>query len=80
MSNLIAGEKLIYERVDNVVYARYPGRPDIPRWVIGWSQNTGPSFNYKDWEDMKRLAEDNPLLKKQLDKLLNLYYLIKEEK
>ena len=79
-SNLIPGEKLIYERVDGVVYARYSSRPDIPRWAIGWDQTAGPLFNYSDWEDMTRLAENNITLKTQLDKLINLYYLIRDEK
>ncbi len=78
--NLIPNETLIYERVDGVVYARYAGRPDIPRWVIGWDQTAGPLFNYSDWEDMTRLSEHNPTLKKQLDKLLDLYYIIRDEK
>ena len=77
---LIPNEKLIYERVDGVVYARYANRPDIPRWVIGWDQTAGPTFNYSDWEDMTRLAESNIALKTQLDKLLNLYYILRDEK
>lgn len=35
MGDLIPGEALIYERVDNLIYARYRDKPDIPRWVIG---------------------------------------------
>ena len=37
MGNLIQGQTLIYERVDDVVYARYRDEPyrDIPRWVVG---------------------------------------------
>lgn len=77
---MITNEKLIYERVDGVVYARYANRPDIPRWVIGWDQTAGPLFNYSDWEDLTRLAETNIALKTQLDKLLNLYYILRDEK
>jgi hypothetical protein len=29
MAKLIPGEDLIYERVDDVVYARYANRPEI---------------------------------------------------
>ena len=37
VGNLIQGQTLIYERVDDVVYARYRDEPyrDIPRWVVG---------------------------------------------
>lgn len=77
MSKLIPGEPIIYEKANGVLYARYSNRPDIPRWAIGWD---GPLFNYSDWQDLTRLAETNSALKTQLDKLLNLYYLIKDEK
>lgn len=79
MKMLIPNERIIYEREEGVVYARYPNRPDIHRWPIGWDQTAGPQFNYSDWEDLTRLAETNTALKKQLDKLLNLYYLLKDE-
>ena len=39
MGDLIPGEALIYERVDNLIYARYRDKPDIPRWVIGGEAN-----------------------------------------
>jgi hypothetical protein len=80
MSKLIPGEALIYERVDGVTYARYRDRRDIPRWIVGWDQTAGPLFNYSDWKELTQLAETNHSLKTQLDKLLNLYYLVKEEK
>jgi hypothetical protein len=80
MGNLTPNEPLIYERVDGIVYARYASRPDIPRWAIGWDQTAGPLFNYSDWKDMTLLAETNPTLNKQLDKLINLYYLIRDER
>ena len=37
MGDLIAGQALIYERANGVVYARYRDEPykDIPRWIIG---------------------------------------------
>jgi hypothetical protein len=80
MGNLIPGEALIYERANGVTYARYRDRRDIPRWIIGQDQTNDPQLNYSNWQDMIRLAENNTALKSQLDKLLNLYYLVKEEK
>ena len=77
-SKLIPNEKLIYERVDSVVYARYANRSDIPRWVI--SGESKKFLTYSDWNDMIILAENNLALQKQIDKLLNLYYILKDEK
>ncbi len=39
MGDLIPNEPLIYERVDNLIYARYRDKPDIPRWVIGGEES-----------------------------------------
>jgi hypothetical protein len=81
MGNLIPDEALIYEHVNGIVYARYRDPPynKIPRWEIG--KNTPVNdLNYSEWIDLKKLAENNSAIKLQLDKLLNLYYLVKEEK
>ena len=82
---LIAGEVLIYERSNGVIYARYRDKPDIPRWIIGGDPDAvnlaqGNLFSYSDWQDMMRLAKDNPTLSSQMKKLLDIYYLIKDEK
>lgn len=84
MGDLIPGEPLIYERVDNVVYARYANRFDIPRWIIGGDSNAvnhaqGNLFSYSDWQDMIRIAENNHTLKTQIQKLLDIYYIVKDE-
>lgn len=81
---LIPGAALIYERDDKgVVYARYrdPPHNSIPRWIVGGPQDTVsyPLLGYGDWQEMIELAKKYPTLKKQLDNLLNVYYIIKEE-
>lgn len=78
MGNLIPGETLIYERVGKTIYARYANRPDIPRWVIGGE--TADSLGYYDWKMMLELKDSNPTFKKEFDKLINLYYILKENK
>lgn len=76
MGNLIPGETIIYERVENKIYARYPNRPDIPRWYIG---GDAPSIlGYDDWKQMLELSDTNPTFKRELDKVINLYYLLKD--
>lgn len=78
MGNLIPDEPLIYERVNSKIYARYPNRPDIPRWCIG---GESPSIlGYDDWRNIVELSDSNPVFKKELDKVINLYYLLKESK
>lgn len=77
MGNLIPGETLIYERVDKQVYARYANRPDIPRWCIG--EEAPKLLGYDDWKNMLLLSDRNEVFKKQFDKLINLYYLLKDE-
>ena len=81
---LIPGEALIYERVDGVVYARYRDRPEIKRWIIGGEPESvnkaqGNLFSYSDWQDMMRLAEKNYTLKTQMQKLLDIYYIVRND-
>lgn len=78
MGNLIPDEPLIYERVGSTVYARYANRPDIPRWSI--SRDTAFILGYDDWRQMLLLSDKNPTFKKELDKLVNFYYLLKDSK
>lgn len=84
--NLIPGEKLIYEHADGVTYARYRDEPykDIPRWIIGGhpasvARAKGELLDYTSWKELCELSQTNSTLKNQLDKVVNLYYLIKDE-
>ena len=87
MGDLVPGAALIYERSDGVVYARYrdPPHNTVPRWIIGGdpaavARAQGDLLNYSDWQDMCRLAEEYPTLKKQLDQLVITYYMVKDSK
>ena len=82
---LIPGEALIYERANNIVYARYrdPPHNTKPRWIIGGDpagvdKAQGCLWSYSDWQDMMRIAETNQTMKTQMKKLLELYYLCKD--
>jgi hypothetical protein len=82
---LIPNEALIYERSDGVVYAHYrdPPHNTIPRWIIGGdpagvARAQGTLFGYDEWRDMQLIADQNPALKKQLDRLLIMYYTVKD--
>lgn len=87
MGTLLPGEALIYERADGVVYARYrdPPHNTLPRWIVGGdpaavARAQGDMLNYSDWQDLCRLANEYPTLKKQLDQLVTTYYIIKDDK
>ena len=85
--NLIPGEALIYERADGVTYARYrdPPHNKIPRWIIGGDPDAmaiaqGNLFSYSQWREMQELAREYPTLKKQLQKAITTYLLLKDNK
>lgn len=84
---LIPGEPLIYERSDGVVYARYrdPPHNTIPRWIIGGdpagvARAQGSLLEYSEWKNLCELSQKNETLKKQLDKLVTTYYIIKDDR
>lgn len=86
-SKLIPGAALIYERADGVVYARYrdPPHNTLPRWIIGGSPEgvskaTGNLFSYGQWQEIMELAEEYPTLKSQMQKLVVMYYIIKDNR
>lgn len=85
-SKMIPGEALIYTRADGVVYAQYrdPPHNNIPRWIIGGdpgavSRAQGDLLDYAEWKHLCEIAKDNPTIKLLLDKLINTYYIAKEE-
>ena len=82
---MIPGEALIYERADGVVYARYRNKPEIERWIIGGdpgavAQAQGNLLDYGEWQNLCKLAQEYPTIKKLLDQLVTTYYMIKENK
>jgi len=85
LTKLLPGEPLIYERVDGVTFARYRDKPEIPRWVIGGdpealSRLKGELFSWSEYQEMMQLSLEYPALKSQMKKLLDIYYLCKDNK
>jgi hypothetical protein len=87
MAKMLPGEALIYERSDGVVYARYrdPPHNTIPRWIIGGdpagvARAQGDLLNYAEWQDLCRLSEEYPTIKKLLDQVVTMYYTVKDDK
>ena len=87
MSELVPGAALIYERADGVVYARYRDPPynSQERWIVGGdpggvSRAQGKLLHYGDWQELCDMCEQNETLKKQMDKLVTTYWIIKDSK
>jgi hypothetical protein len=87
-TDALIGESLIYEHVGGVVYARFRDEPKKTlypgRWIVGGNADAIARaqgyLGYDQWKELFSLAENNSTLKKQLDKTLDIYYLIKDEK
>lgn len=85
-SKLVPGQALIYERAEGVVYARYRDPPynQKPRWIVGGDATAvakaqGELLDYMEWQQLCKMSSDNVTLKKQLDKLITTYYIIKND-
>lgn len=85
MTKLIPDQPLIYERTNGVVYARYRDPPynSRPRWIVGGDpvavgEAQGDLLSYTEWLNMCDLALKNTTLKKQLDKTVEIYYIVKD--
>lgn len=82
----LAGEPLIYEQASGVTYARFRDEPKksfyAGRWIIGGEPESVAMakgyLGYDSWKELFSLADTHPTLRKQLDKTLNLYYIIKD--
>lgn len=84
---MIPGEALIYERANGVVWARYrdPPHNSKPKWIVGGDPGAvaraqGELLDYGSWKELCELALQNKTLMKQLDKVVTMYYIIKDAK
>ena len=89
MGSLKPGATYVYERVDNVTYAREIGADPSTRVAIGWDydpknvefENWSKNFANKYlWDDIMREAEHSPALQEALERVKVTYYLIKDQK
>ena len=84
MGNLKPGAKYIYERADGVIYAREEGADPNTRVEIGYDWNLAvfrqdQMAESKLWHDIREAAKTNPALQAELDRVIMLYHLTKEE-
>lgn len=82
MGNLKPGATYIYERVDDVVYAREAGTTD--RFEIGRDYDPKVKtvrekvLEDKMWGEIRRMAQTNPTLQDAVDRVIMIYKLSKE--
>lgn len=75
MGSLKPGATYIYEQVDGVTYAKESG--SIERHAVGWEFG-GQLKNQMLWKDIHKEAEQNPALRKALDRAIMIYRLSKD--
>lgn len=89
VGSLRAGATYIYERVDDVIYAREMGAPANERFEVGYNYQNGtavdklfgkPLDELAKLVDMVNAAEQNPALQDALDRVRVLYELTREHK
>ena len=85
MSDLIPGQALIYTRANGVIYANYrdPPHNSIPKWVIGGEPEAVAEamgiVSYDKWKLIMLASEKHPVIKKQIERLLVLFDVIKDD-
>ena len=86
MGTLKPGATYIYERADGIVYAREFGADSSKRFVVGY-ESASDFDTVRDsikenqlWHEIRRAAETNTTLKDALDRCIEIYSLIKDER
>ena len=89
MGKLKPHTKYVYERVNDTIYAREFGSDPTERFEIGrdWStedQQQGRSLRDRRlekqlWDDIRACARTNETLQSELDRVIMLYNLVKQE-
>ena len=82
MGSLKPGATYVYERVGGVTFAREKGAAPDTRVAIGWDYETQVMMkkmaNDVIWAEIFAQAETNIVLKRELDRIIMLYYLGKD--
>jgi hypothetical protein len=87
MGSLKPNSTLIYERVNNIVYAREIGADPSTRTEVGWNYDPRTSdgrplhdhiMDSKLWGDIHRAAKTNSALQEALERVKIVYHLSKD--
>lgn len=88
MGTLKPGATYIYEKANGVVYAREAGSEPSTRKEVGWDYDhrTPDGRPLRDhiledklWGEIRREARTNPVLRKELDRVIMIYRLSKDD-
>jgi hypothetical protein len=76
MGSLKPGKSVVYERDDNgTVWARY--HSETKRWIVGEPAENNSIYDYREWRDLVKTAQQNSTLRHLLEKTINTYRLMK---
>jgi hypothetical protein len=87
MGSLTPGKKMIYERVNDVVYSREEGADPSSRQEVGWKHDARTSdgrplhdhiMDSKLWGEIHRKAKTHPGLRDELERVIMFYRLLEE--
>lgn len=75
MTTLDPNKHYVYERVENRIYARQVG--SLERILVSEHANFWEDRN--QWMEVIVFARTHPMLQQELDRVIMLYYLLKQE-
>jgi hypothetical protein len=79
MGTLKPNTKYIYERANGITYAREFGAGPHTRVPVGWDWEVSKRQDDELWENIRNLARTNETLQSELDRVIMLYNLIKDD-
>lgn len=79
MGTLKPNASYVYEQADGVTYAREVGADPSTRFEIGRTFSHCDLDDYNLWLKVKQAAKTNLALQDEINRVIMLYYLIKEE-
>lgn len=88
MGSLTPNATYIYEKANGITYAREMGKDPSTRKEIGWDYDSRtpdgrPLHDHiledKLWGEIRREARTNPVLQKELDRVIMIYRLSKDK-
>ena len=79
MGTLKPNTTYIYERANGITYAREFGADPNTRVPVGWDWEVSKRQDDELWENIRNLARTNETLQSELDRVIMLYNLLKQE-
>ena len=79
MGRLKPNTTYIYEKADGVTYAREFGTDPNTRVAVGWDWEVSNRQDDELWENIRHLARTNETLRSELERVIMVYNLIKDD-